>query len=103
GVRGTRLLRRAWPPFPITALVFLYRWTVLQGIGGYDLPGTGAPLFYAVHPLQTAKALIRLPALFFFPINWSRQPEWWLIVTMIAAIAAFVTVSRRSNFAFALG
>ena len=74
---------------------------------GYDLPGTDTPLYYSIHPLQTLKALLRLPALFLFPLNWSRQPEWWLTAALIAAVAGMCMVavrrSRIREFIFGLG
>lgn len=87
GVLG--FLRLAAPSFVLAGAVFLYRWSVLQGIGGYLMPGTGASFFLTVSPFRTTKALLlRLPAILFFPINWTRPPEWWLTGSLIAALAA---------------
>jgi hypothetical protein len=108
GVRGRKFLRALWPSVAITTVVFAYRWMVLQGIGGYRMVGTGKPFFYSVSPFRTGKALLlRLPAILVFPINWTRQPEWWLTIALIAGIVALALVAGaklgRKELWFALG
>ncbi len=81
--------RLAGPPAALTAAVFLYRWRLLGGIGGYLNIGTNQPYILTFDLLRTAKALtLRLAAALTFPIDWSHSPEWWLIGAMIAAMAA---------------
>lgn len=99
GVRGRRFLRLAVPPAILTAAVFLYRWQLLQGIGGYRMVGTGQPFFYSVNLFRTGKALLlRLPAILLFPLNWTHPPEWWLAVLMTASIAGWaMATTARAN------
>jgi hypothetical protein len=101
-------LRHLAPSFVLTGLVFLYRWWLLQGIGGYRMPGSGTPFFYSVSLFRSGKGfLLRLPAILAFPVNWTRLPEWWLAVCMIAAMLAFGVFAsarlRRKEVWFALG
>jgi hypothetical protein len=96
------------PPVALTGLVFLYRWWLLQGIGGYRMPGSGTPFFYSVNLFRSGKGfLLRLPAILVFPINWTQPPEWWLAACMIAALLAFGVFAsarlRRKEVWFALG
>jgi hypothetical protein len=81
--------RFAGPSFLVTAAVFLYRWRLLGGIGGYRDTGSGRPYILTFDPLRTGKALTaRLAAALDFPINWTHVLEWWLIAALIAAMAA---------------
>jgi len=107
GIPRRDWLRLLAPAVATTIAVFLYRWSVLRGIGGYEISG-GNPLFFSVNPVQTGKALLlRLPAVFVFPINWTHQPEWWLTVSMTFALVAFGAVAsaraRARELGFALG
>lgn len=93
--------RATLPFFAITAAVFVYRWHVLGGIGGYADLSTGRPQIFNIHPLALLKALtLRLWGLLYFPINWSYQPEWWLAAAMAAGCAGvgcLVWFSRGKN------
>ncbi len=85
------------PPFGLTALVFLYRWMLLGGIGGYTA-GTGAPFFYSIGILRTGRALLLRPwAILQFPINWSVQPGWWLAICLTLGIAAMLALASRGS------
>ena len=47
----------------LTLIVFLYRWQLLGGIGGYRLAGTEKPFFYSFDLIRVVRAfLLRLPA-----------------------------------------
>ncbi len=100
--------RLAAPSFLLTAAVFLYRWHILGGIGGYRNIGTNRPYILTFDFLRTTKALTaRLSAALEFPINWTHPLEWWLIATLIAALAAWATLAAtnpdRRKLWFSLG
>jgi hypothetical protein len=83
------------PSFLLTAAVFIYRLRLLGGIGGYRDTGTGRAYILTFDLLRTAKALTaRLAAALEFPINWTMQPEWWLVLALIAAMAAGAVLFR---------
>ncbi len=100
--------RLALPPFLLTAAVFLYRWRLVGGIGGYRNIGSNQPYIFTFDFFRTTKSLTaRLAAALDFPINWSHPLEWWLIAMLLAAMAAgavlaATTVDRR-KLAFAVG
>lgn len=100
--------RLAGPSFLLTAAVFLYRWHLVGGIGGYRDIGTGRPYILTFNLLRTGKALTaRLAAALDFPINWSHPLEWWLILALLAAMlaGAFLCATRpdRKQLWFGLG
>ncbi len=108
GVPLKRWARLAGPSFLLTAAVFLYRWRLLGGIGGYRDIGTGRPYILTFDLLRTLKALTaRLAAALDFPINWSHPLEWWLIATLLAAMAAWAALATvkvdRLKLLFGLG
>jgi hypothetical protein len=89
-----RWARLAGPSFLLTAVVFFYRWRLLGGIGGYRDIGTGRPYILTFDLLRTFKALTdRLAAALDFPLNWSHPLEWWLIATLLAAMAAWAALA----------
>ncbi len=100
--------RLAGPSFLLTATVFLYRWHLLGGIGGYRNIGTDRPYILTFDLLRTTKALTsRLAAALDFPINWTHSLEWCLILTLVAAIAALAALAAsnpdRRKLWFGLG
>ncbi len=95
-VPAARWPRLAGPSFLLTAAVFLYRWRLLGGIGGYRDIGTGRPYIFTFDLLRTLKALTaRLAAALDFPINWSHPLEWWLIAALLAAMAAWAALAAQ--------
>jgi hypothetical protein len=103
-----RWLRLAGPSFLLTAAVFLYRWRLIGGIGGYRDIGTGRPYIFTFDLLRTLKALTaRLAAALYFPINWTHPLEWWLIAALLAAMAAWgalmIGKTDRRKLWFGLG
>jgi hypothetical protein len=87
-------LVQAAPPLAITALVFLYRWYLLAGIGGYRDAGSGASFFYKLSPIRTTKGLLaRSAAVTIFPMNWSAVDEWWLIAALLIGVAVMAAVA----------
>jgi hypothetical protein len=89
-------LRVARALFALTAAMFLYRWRVLGGIGGYVDHTTGQPHILHIRPVALLKALtLRLWGLLYFPINWSDGPEWWLAAAMALAVGAWLYLALR--------
>ncbi len=82
--------RRVAPFAALTAAVFLYRWHLLSGIGGYQTAShTPAILNFSV--LRTANALfLRLWATLFFPINWTESAQWWLRLALGLGVAGYL-------------
>jgi hypothetical protein len=62
-------IRALFGVFAVSAAIFVYRWTLFGGIGGYPGP-SGRPELLAVTPISVVKAFLRLWAVLFFPINW---------------------------------
>jgi hypothetical protein len=87
-------------PFFIVALaLFAYRWSLVGGVGGYRNAVTGKPLALTIGVLSALKALLlRIWAILFFPVNWSREPNMILAVVMIGYILALMWfVTARVN------
>ena len=100
--------RLAVPPFVLTAAVFVYRWRLVGGIGGYRNIGSDQPYIFTFDFFRTTKSLtMRLAAALDFPINWSHALEWWLIAALLAALVAGVALAAgsvdRRKLTFALG
>lgn len=94
--------RRMWMPvlgfFAITAALFVYRWTLLAGIGGYG----------GVSFAPSLKALaLRLWGILFFPVNWSIPAGAELIAGAVIYVMAlawlFMIRADRSQLAFGIG
>ena len=91
-------IRDTVPFFAITAATFVYRWTLLGGIGGYTDRATGRPQILNIHVLALLKSLsLRLWGILYFPINWSEQPEPWLAAAMSAAVLALLGLTLRAR------
>jgi hypothetical protein len=94
GVRGRRLARLLATPVILTLIVFLYRWHLLGGIGGYRLAGTEKPFFFSFDLIRVVRAFVlRLPAVLTFPLNWTREPGVVLVLLILAAIVAMALVA----------
>lgn len=99
------LLRAAGLLFVVCGLIFLYRFWLLEGVGGYRTAAgqTSILQFSAIH---TIKALFfRQWAFFFFPINWSADLTIWLkssVVLMLIVMLGLVIWSQaRRRLLFA--
>ncbi|HTS77283.1 MAG TPA: hypothetical protein VMG40_13810 [Bryobacteraceae bacterium] len=85
----------------VAAAVFMYRWILFGGIGGY-LDASGRPQFLSLTPLVVVKSLgLRLWSSLFFPLNWSVPVGKFLAVAMAVYVAALTAlffsaaISRR--------
>lgn len=86
------------------AAVFLYRYWVLRGIGGYKTGGGGETIL-RFSPTRTLKALFfREWAFLFFPVNWSSSLEWWtkLSIIIFLVVMCGVLVYSRSRRTYLL-
>lgn len=93
--------RRGWRsilPFAgITFAAFLYRWTLLGGIGGYR-EQSGGSLFYDLKLASTAKILfIRVWTYLYFPINWTTEPARWIVPLALLYIAALLWLAWKAK------
>jgi hypothetical protein len=83
----------------ITAAMFVYRWRIQGGIGGYG----------SVSVIGSAKALLfRMWAILFFPVNRALPISAWWFVVLTAGYAAalivlFLSRAELAKLAFALG
>jgi hypothetical protein len=106
-VTNKPLWRRVIPFAVLTAAVFLYRWHLLSGIGGYQtVSNTPAILNFNIWRTVTA-LLLRLWATLFFPINWSESPQWWLWFALGVGMVGYALVGwsggrERRTMAFLL-
>jgi hypothetical protein len=89
-------LRVTFPWWILAAAMFVYRWRLLGGIGGYRDPATGAPQVWQLSAIGVLKALaLRIWAVFYFPVNWSVSPEPWLWAALAAAVGTYLWLARR--------
>lgn len=76
--------------FVTMAALFIYRFVMVGGIGGYKTT-SGTAMIMEVSLLRSVKALFyRQWALLFFPVNWSVSLEPWLLPILIAYLAALL-------------
>jgi len=78
---------RLFLPWSVLVCVglFVYRWILFGGPGGYLDPTTGRPAILSLHFLSTAKALcLRMWAILLFPVNW-REPAGIGVAVALAA------------------
>lgn len=69
----------------VAVSIFAWRWVVLKGIGGYLQPDGLTPIVLQFHPLVLAKTfLARIWGVLWFPVNWSRPLEWWMMLGLLA-------------------
>src|SRR5215469_368890 len=77
------------PFFFVASALFVYRSTLLGGIGGYRNPQSGQPQVLTLGIVHVIKALLlRIWAVLFFPINWSREPSTLFAILLIAYLVA---------------
>lgn len=93
--------RRGWrstiPFFGVTLAAFLYRWTLLGGIGGYH-EQSGGSLFYSLKFASTAKVLFaRVWTYLYFPINWSSDPGQWMVPIVLLYVAALLWLAWKTR------
>jgi hypothetical protein len=84
------LWRRVAPFAALTGAVFIYRWHLLSGIGGYQT-SAHTPAIFNFSLVRTANALfLRLWATLFFPLNWTESKQWWLLIAIGAGLVVYV-------------
>jgi hypothetical protein len=82
----------------VTAAVFLYRWQLLGGIGGYLDRDSGAPTILQFNLARIAKALLlRLWSTLWVPVNWTKDWDPWLPLLLLAIVAAVAVTPWRSS------
>jgi hypothetical protein len=105
---------RRWRPLAIlctaVASVFLYRWHLLGGIGGYlDSSGQMTGLELKLTTIQGL--LIRAPSQMVFGLNWLQPPSFlptllaaiFSGILLLLAVAKPITVSDKKNVRFCIG
>jgi hypothetical protein len=99
-IPARRGVRAVVPFFALAAALFVYRWSLFGGMGGYRADALGF--------IAALKALtLRLWAALFFPINWSVEPGGFqalAIVVLIVSLGLLATSrARRAQLLFAIG
>ncbi len=80
----------------VAGLFFMYRWSLLGGIGGYRDDASGARLFAEIGTVQVIRSLLlRVWAVLYFPINWSRDPGIVLGAACAAYVGAVLWLSKQ--------
>jgi hypothetical protein len=75
--------------------IFVWRWWVLKGIGGYMDLDTGAPTVLEFHGLTLVKTfLARIWGVLWIPVNWSTPLEWWMALGLAAGVAGSLALLR---------
>ena len=75
--------------------VFAWRWVVLKGIGGYVQADGVTPSVLQFHPLVLVKSfLARIWGVLWFPVNWSRPLEWWMMLGLGAGVVGTCLLLR---------
>ena len=81
-----------------SVVVFLYRYWVLRGIGGYRTGG-GAATIFQFSLVRTIKGLLfREWAFFFFPVNWSSSLGLWTKLSVVIFLAVLCGVLLWSRY-----
>ncbi|MCU1258925.1 MAG: hypothetical protein JWO80_1810 [Bryobacterales bacterium] len=95
--RGWREIARLTAPLFLAATaVFLYRWQLLGGIGGYQSAADGVPTVFKFRLASSLKALFpRFWATLLFPINWTGELSIVLACCFAAALAALVYLAWK--------
>jgi protein O-mannosyl-transferase len=87
-----RRIRTLAPFFLLAAVLFVYRWALQGGIGGYLGPG-GRPQALSLNPVSIGEALaLRLWAVLFFPVNWAVDAGAWLGIATVLYAAAWAAI-----------
>lgn len=84
--------------FAVSAAVFAYRYVLLGSIGGYRDPATGGLDVLRPNFLGYLKGFgLRLWSVFYFPVNWSRPPEPWLVSAFLVCLLALSWIAVRGQ------
>jgi hypothetical protein len=79
----------------ICAAMFVWRWTMFNGPGGYTDPSTGQAQILSFHLGSALKALLlRVWALMLFPVNWDAFTRSLPLAAAILASAATLVFSK---------
>jgi hypothetical protein len=103
--RTRELLRPILGSFAVAAVMFVWRWTMFHGPGGYIDPATGQAQVLSFHFGSALKALLlRVWALMLFPVNWEAFTSsiWIAIAIGVAAWALLSAPSPARRISVAL-
>ena len=85
------VVRNVAPLFGVAAVVFVYRWILLGGVGGYRNAETGAPTVFDFKWTPTLQALFpRFWGTMLFPLNWTDRPGVLLLLLLGLAVVALL-------------
>jgi len=97
-------LRNRWPVtrtvpyFILAAILFVYRWSLFGGIGGYIDGTTGRPAALSLGFGSTLKAVaVRVWTSLYFPLNWSADPSLPLGLLAIAYMVVLIWLAVRTR------
>jgi Dolichyl-phosphate-mannose-protein mannosyltransferase len=95
-----KMIKAAFALLLVCAAVFLYRYWVIRGIGGYRTQSGESTIlrFSAVHAVKGL--FFRQWSLLFFPINWSSDPRLWVkwsVVLLLGVMGGFLVYSQAKR------
>jgi hypothetical protein len=103
-----RKWRETWIVWGVAVTMFVIRWTVLGGIGGYVDASTNRAEVFSLDALKLVKVLgLRIWSAFWFPLNWSVEPSLVLSILLTLNVAALLwlmstAVAKRRDVLFCL-
>jgi protein O-mannosyl-transferase len=73
----------------VCVALFVWRWSLFHGPGGYLDPSTGRPAILSLHVVSTLKALgLRLWTILLFPLNWTAPTGVWIAAALLLGCGA---------------
>ena len=71
----------------VAAAIFVWRLAVLRGMGGYVQQDGTTPALLQFNLLVVVKTFLsRIWAVLWFPVNWARPLEWWMVLGLGAGV-----------------
>lgn len=93
-------VRRAFASTAITCTaMFVYRWTLFHGPGGYIDPKTGRPAILSLTLVSTFKALsVRMWSILMFPLNWEAHEDKLLLFAVPLTCMVFLYLAYTGTY-----
>ena len=88
GLHWREIVRRTVPIAAVAVAVFVYRWWLLGGIGGYRNVASGNPTVFSFRLTSTLKGLFpRFWGTLVFPVNWTGEISVWFWLALALGVA----------------
>ncbi len=96
---GKKVSRRVITTVVAPLLMLVYRLVLFQGPGGYIDPQTGSAQILSIRFLPSLKAMFpRFWSVLLFPINWSQEPEFYLVAGLILMLGCGIVLCIAAGF-----